>query len=290
MAFRQTYRPTNKSIAYQGEPGAFSELAARKAFGPRVRTLPCASFADVFEVVKRGGARAGIVPVENTTFGPIHETRDLLARHRLIPTAEITLRIRLCVLGLPGARVRDITVIRSQPQALGQCGAFLAGLKRVRVEPVYDTAAAARSVRLENDPQVACVAGRQAATPYGLRVLRSGVEDAERNYTRFLVVERPSERRKVPPSSTATTLVVASLPNTPGSLHRFLGVFAAAGIDLRAITSRPRPGRPWEYLFHVDLSGSVDDPLVRGALKAAGSVSILLRVLGCHPRGRTYQP
>ena len=286
---RKKYQKTGKLIAYQGEPGAFSELAARRAFGNNVSLLPCVSFAGVFEAVRRGRARAGVVPVENTVFGPIHETRDLLARHRLAPIGEVTLRVRLCVLGLPGATMRSIRVIRSQPQALGQCGNFLGHLRQVRIEPAYDTAAAARLVGTENDPSVACVAGRQAAAPYGLRVLKEGVEDDVRNFTRFLMVGRSSELVMRSRRRGATTLAVVSLPNTPGSLHRLLGVFAAEGIDLRAITSRPQPGRPWEYVFHVDLAGSTEEPRLRRALNAARSVCILVRVLGCHARGRTYQ-
>lgn len=277
-------------VAYQGEPGAFSELAARRTFGSRTPLLPCPTFADVFDAVQHGRARAGVVPVENTVFGPIHETRDLLAKARLVPVGEVTLRIRLCLLGLPSASVGRLRTIRSQPQALGQCGAFLRSLPRVRVESVHDTAAAARTVCEQGDPTVACVAGRQAARPYGLRVLRDGVEDDARNYTRFLVIEK---RRKVQwgmrPSRAATTLVVASLLNTPGSLHRFLGAFASARVNLRTITSRPQPGRPWEYLFHLDLDGSTGSPRVRGALEEAGLVCIFLRVLGCYPRGRIYR-
>ncbi|MCU0453886.1 MAG: prephenate dehydratase [Bacteroidetes bacterium] len=277
------------AVAYQGEPGAFSELAVRKVFGKKAATLPCASFASVFEAVRRGRARAGVVPVENAVFGPIHETRDLLLSGGIVPVGEVTLRIRLCLLGLPGATERSIRTVASQPQALGQCGRFLLSRGRLQLQPVNDTAAAARLVQEYHDPSLGCVAGRQAARPYGLRVLREGIEDNPENYTRFLVIRRG---RKSPPVSrrrASTTMLVASLQHRAGSLHRLLGAFAEAGVNLRSITARPRTGRPWEYLFHLDIDGRPGDPPVARALEAARKVSILMRVVGSFVRGRTHR-
>ncbi len=251
--------------------------------------LPCPSFAAVFDAVQRGRARAGVVPVENTVFGPIHETRDLLTGGGFIPVGEVTIRIRLCLLALPGATLRSIRTIVSQPQALGQCGRFLLSRRGVHVQPVSDTAAAARHVQEDRDPSMACVAGKQAAKPYGLQVLKEEIEDNRENHTRFLVVRRGRRQSSIPGRVASTTMVVVSLANRPGSLHRLLGVFADARVDLRSITARPRPGRPWEYLFHLDLAGSPADKRVARALEAARKVSIFLRVVGTFPRGRTYQ-
>lgn len=276
-------------VAYQGESGAFSEVAVRKFFGATASTLPCFSFDDVFDAVRNGRASAGVVPIENAVFGPIHETRDLLLSGGIVPVGEVTLRIQLCLLGRRGASLRSIRTILSQPQALGQCGRFLRSRRGVHVQPVHDTAAAARTVGESGDTTIACVAGRQAALPYGLKVLRSGIEDEAENYTRFLVIGRG---RKSPTSvrgRASTTMLVASVPHRPGALHRLLGAFADAGVDLRSITARPRAGRPWEYLFHLDVAGAPVDPAVRAALEAARKVSILLRVVGAFPRGRTYR-
>lgn len=251
--------------------------------------LPCASFAAVFEAVRRGRASAGVVPIENAVFGPIHETRDLLLAGGVIPVGEVTLRIRLCLLARRGATLRSIRTIISQPQALGQCGRFLRSRRGVLVQPVNDTAAAARLVSESGDPTIACVAGRQAARPFGLKVLRAGIEDDTENYTRFLVIRRGRGSPTVAKGRASTTMLVASVRHRPGALHRMLGSFADAGVDLRSITARPRAGRRWEYLFHLDVAGAPDDPSVRTALDAARKVSILLRVVGAIPRGRTYR-
>lgn len=273
-------------IAYQGEPGAFSELAVRRAFGRGAIPVSCPTFAAVFDAVRRGRVRAGVVPVENTVYGSIHETRDLLMQGGIVPVAEVTLRIRLCVLALPGATLRTIRTFTSQPQALGQCGRFLLSRRGVRVEPVTDTAVAARLVRDAGDLTLACIAGKQAARPYGLKVLREGVEDSPENYTRFLVIRKKADRTKPSRSGPTCTMVVASVRNRPGSLHRLLGAFAAAGVDLRSITARPQTGRPWEYVFHLDVNGSPSDPRMVDALDAARKVSILVRVIGSFGRAR----
>lgn len=286
---RETQGRRVRPIAYQGEPGAFSEMAVRKAFGSRMPMLPCIGFADVFDAVRRGRAQAGVVPVENAVFGPIHETHDLLLAGGVVPVGELTLRIRLCLLARTGTTLRAIRTIVSQPQALGQCGNYLRSLRGVRAQPVTDTAAAARLVKEAEDPTIACVAGRQAARPYRLKVLREGIEDVPENYTRFLVIRRGRSAPKVVRGRESTTMVVASVKHRPGSLHRLLGCFADAGVDLRSITARPHAGRPWEYLFHLDVAGSPADPPVRAALDAARKVSILLRVVGVFARGRTYR-
>jgi prephenate dehydratase len=276
-------------VAYQGESGAFGEVAVRKFFGATASTLPCFSFDDVFDAVRHGRAAAGVVPVENAVFGPIHETRDLLLSGGLLPVGEVTLRIHLCLLGRRGASLRSIRTILSQPQALGQCSRFLRSRRGVRVQLVHDTAAAARTVGESGDTTIACVAGRQTAFLYGLKILRAGIEDEAENYTRFLVIRRgrraPTEVR----GRTSTTMLVASVAHRAGALHRLLGAFADAGVDLRSITSRPQAGRPWEYLFHLDVAGAPGDPALRAALEAARKVSIFIRVIGAFPRGHTYR-
>lgn len=277
-----------RPVAYQGEPGAFSEVAVRKVFGRTVAMLPCVSFAAVFDAVRRGRASAGVVPVENAVFGPIHETRDLLLAGGVVPVGEVTLRIQLCLLAPRGATLRTVRTIISQPQALGQCGRFLRSRRGVLVHPVNDTAAAARAVSESSDPTIACVAGRQAARPYGLKVLRSGIEDDAENFTRFLVIRRGLRSPTAQHRRAWTTMLVAAVRHRPGALHRLLGTFADAGVDLRSITARPRSGRPWEYLFHLDVAGAPAEPAVQAALEAARKVSIFLRVVGAFPRGRTY--
>lgn len=272
------------TTAFQGESGAFSELAALRFFGGKTKTLSCRSFDAVFRAVSLGKVSTGIVPVENSIFGSIHQNYDLLLHSKLHVIGEVKLRIRLNLLGFSGTSLKSIRTVISQPQALGQCERFLSTLKNVHVEAVHDTAGGARLVKESRDHTVAAIASRRAGSLYGLSVLRSDVEDNRENYTRFLIVGR----RPVRIHNGGKTSVVCALRHVPGSLHRLLGALAERGVNLLGLESRPMPGKPWEYLFYMDLSGSIEELDVRKALKAAQSLCIFLRVLGSYRGGRTF--
>ncbi len=269
-------------IAFQGEAGAYSEAAVFEHWGPQAVAAPCETFDAVFAAVEGGACARGLVPIENSLAGSIHRNYDLLLQHKLHIVAEHYLRVHHCLIAWPGVALGDIRRVISHPQALAQCEQHLRALPGVAVEPVYDTAGSVKMIRAQGDRTVAAIASRRAADVYGLAVLVEGFEDDAANFTRFLAI--------APEPATATgdtkTSLVFTLNNIPGALFKALSVFALRDIDLTKIESRPLVGKLWEYLFYVDIAGSVADPPVARALEHLGEYAPLLRVLGSYPRHR----
>jgi prephenate dehydratase len=269
-----------KIIAFQGEHGAYSESAAIEYFGSQIETLPCESFEAVFEAVEHGIAHQGIIPIENSLAGSVHQNYDLLLSHSLHIVGEYHLRIQHCLIGLPGAKIKDLQKVISHPQALAQCRETLKRMGISHIEPVYDTAGAVRLLSHQSDPTVAAIASRRAAEVYNMKILAEGLEDHTANFTRFLILDRePID----PPHFQAKTSIVFTLINRPGALFRALAVFALREIDLAKIESRPMIGRPGEYLFYVDFLGSTANNVVERALENLHEFAPMLRILGCYP-------
>ncbi|MGH2569200.1 MAG: prephenate dehydratase [Bacteroidota bacterium] len=270
-------------VAYQGEHGAFSEQAAHALLGKKVVTEPVASFKDVFQFAARSSSRLGIIPIENSLFGSVHENYDLLLKHRLLIVGEVKLRIQLHLMALPGVSFPQIQTVYSHPQALGQCEEFVRSLRGVDVVAHNDTAGAARMIRDQERIDAAAIASARAARAYGLQVLRRNVESNHHNYTRFLLLSRKQGR----PARNAKTSLVFSVKNIPGALYKALAVFALREINLLKIESRPLVGKPWQYLFYLDIEGSLDDKKVAAALKHLRELSTLVRLLGSYAIGTT---
>lgn len=273
------------SIAYQGEPGAFSEQAALRFFGKKAKLVPLEHFEDVFRFAARGGSRRGLIPIENSVFGSVHQNYDLLLGHSLLIAGEITLRIHHHLMALPGVRMNHLKFVYSHPQALGQCEDFLRRQRGIRQVPHYDTAGAAKMIREEGRTTAAAIASVQASRTYRLNILRRNIEKNHHNYTRFLILSRSS---KANPRKSKTSLVFAT-QNAPGALFQALAVFALRGVNLLKIESRPFVGKPWQYLFYLDVLGSPRDESVRTALNHLEEVSTFVRILGAYPIGSTYQ-
>jgi prephenate dehydratase len=265
-------------VAFQGEPGAYSEEAAYGYFGS-VGTQPCETFDDVFTAVTTGTCEYGLIPIENSLAGSIHQNYDLLLRHDLYIVGEYFLRVRHCLIGFPGADVSEIRRVISHPQALGQCAGYLRGLG-VKTEPVYDTAGSVKILKESGERTKAAIASKRAAEIYGMQILQEGIEDNPENYTRFLAIS-PTP---VTPGDEAKTSIVFTLKNQPGALFKALSVFALRDIDLTKIESRPLAGKPWEYLFYIDFIGGADMDPARRALEHLGEYALMLRVLGSYPR------
>ena len=261
-------------IAYQGEPGAYSEAAAL-LFSPHTETLPCKTFDEVFDAVLHKRATHGIVPMENSIGGTIHRNYDLLVDHEIPITGEVELDVIHCLQALPGTRIEDVKIVYSHQQALAQCERYLKDLG-VTVDAVYDTAGGAKLVAEQQLRSAAALASRRAAEVFGLEVLQEAVQDYEFNITRFFVIggHQPTDADK-------TTLVFA-LPSTPGSLFKALSVFALRDINLSKLESRPIRGRPWEYLFYVDIEARRDDLACARALAQLGEFARWSRVLGTY--------
>lgn len=265
-------------VAYQGEPGAYSEAAAQR-YAPEARLLPCPSFDDVFRAVSRGEAGSGVLPIENSIGGTIHRNYDLLLEHDLQIVGDLELRVIHSLIALPGTALEDIRQIYSHPQALAQCDRYLRHLPGVEVVATYDTAGSAKLIKDRQLTGAAAIASERAAAVFGLQVLASGIQDFADNITRFIVV---STTAAAGTPATKTT-VVFTLANEPGALFKALSVFALRGIDLTKLESRPIPGRPWEYLFYVDLAVGADDTRCARALAHLGEFAPMLRNLGSYP-------
>lgn len=266
-------------VSFQGEPGAYSEQAVFNYFGKDVETIPCESFDVMFDSVVSEKSDMALAPIENSLAGSIHQNYDLLLRHNLHIVGEYFLRVRHCLIANPGVKKEDIKKAISHPQALGQCAAYLRG-KGIKPETVYDTAGSVKMLKESGAKDVAAIASRRAAELYGMQILEEGIEDNPENFTRFLAVGREA----VVPMGDAKTSIVFTLKNVPGSLFKAMSVFALRDIDLTKIESRPLQGSPWEYLFYIDLIGSVQNETVQRALDHLGEYAVMLRVLGSYPR------
>jgi prephenate dehydratase len=271
-------------LAYQGEPGAYSEAAAR-LFSSHADTLPCKTFDEVFEAVLQKRATHGIVPMENSIGGTIHRNYDLLVDHEIPITGEVELDVVHCLQALPGTKIDDLKTVYSHPQALAQCEQYLKALGVV-VEAVYDTAGGAKLVSEQQLKGAAALASRRAAEVFGLEVLQEAVQDFEYNITRFFVIggAQPAEANK--------TTIVFALPSTPGSLFKALSVFALRDINLSKLESRPMRGRPWEYLFYVDIEARRDELQTGRALTHLAEFAKWTRILGTYKgweRAKTAQ-
>ena len=265
-------------VAFQGEPGAYSEQAVFSYFGD-VETLPCEAFDVVFDSVVSGACDAGLVPIENSLAGSIHQNYDLLLRHDLHITGEYLLRVQHCLIALPDVKKEQIKKVVSHPQALEQCAAYLRGLG-VKIESGYDTAGSVKLLKESGARDTAAIASRRAAEIYEMQILEEGIEDNAENFTRFLVISKTLVR----PAREAKTSIVFTLKNQPGALFKALSVFALRDIDLTKIESRPLQGRPWEYLFYIDFLGATHEETTRKALDHLGEYALMLRVLGSYPR------
>ena len=261
-------------LAYQGEPGAYSEAAALR-YSPHAETLPCKTFDEVFAAVVQKRATHGVVPMENSIGGTIHRNYDLLVDHEIPITGEVELDVVHCLQALPGTKLADVKVVYSHPQALAQCEHYLKELGAT-VEAVYDTAGGAKLVAEQRVPGAAALASRRAAEVFGLDVIQEAVQDYEYNITRFFVIGGA-----LPADANKTTLVFA-LPSTPGSLFKALSVFALREINLSKLESRPIRGRPWEYLFYVDIEARRDDLACARAFTQLGEFAKWSRALGTY--------
>jgi prephenate dehydratase len=265
-------------IAYQGEPGAFSEAAAWQV-SPDAQMVPCKAFEDVFDAVNAGSAHCGVLPIENSIGGSIHRNFDLLLEHQLPIVAEVELPVIHHLLALPGSTLAQVKRIYSHPQALAQCDRFLRTLSGVELIATYDTAGSAKMIADEKLEDAAAIASARAAKVFGLVPLKSSIQDYENNTTRFLVVGP----RPLSAAVADKTSIVFSLANEPGALFKALSAFALRGIDLTKLESRPIPDRKWEYLFYVDVAAARDDLPCARALAHLAEFAPMVRVLGSYP-------
>jgi len=280
-------------IAFQGEHGAFSEVAAKKYFGNNIETSPCYSFADVFSKVQKKLVNFGVVPIENSLYGSVFDTYDLLlkstspdGKHGLNVTGELQLQINHQLLATKNLAFTDIKKVFSHPQALGQCSEFLKTLTNAEILPAYDTAGSALTLLKNADEPNAIVASKEAAEVYHLKILKKNIQNNSENYTRFLVIakEQLLQDFKSPKAS-----VCFELKNMPGALFKGLSVFALREINLAKIESRPIAHKPFEYRFYADFMGDLREERVKNALKNLAEISLSIKVFGTYEKGEVYK-
>jgi prephenate dehydratase len=269
-------------VAYQGEPGAFSEEAAHALLGEPLRLLPQLEFAGVGDALRTGAADRGVIPVENSIHGSVTAAYDVLASGEFTVLAQVIRPIRLCVAARPGVSLADVRRVISHPVALAQCQRFLRGLEGADAVATHDTAGAAREVADAGDPSVAALSSRTAAERYGLQVLLEDVQDRPDNQTRFLLIRRATDddRARLPAGGQRLLLLV-DLADAPGALVRVLSPLADHGVNLSSIQSRPA-GEPWTYRFFIEVASTTDHTALAAALDGVRERALRVAPLGCY--------
>jgi len=275
-------------VAFQGNQGSYSQLAAHKYFAARsvkMEFVGTESFVETLTMAETGETGYAFLPIENTTAGSINQTYDLLRHTELKIVGEEVLHVRHCLLGLEGTSLDGLRRVLSHPQALTQCARFLGTLTGVELVAHEDTAAAADEVARAADPTQAAIASSEAAKLYGLRVLKEGVADQDENWTRFVVIS--GLEIDLDPRIPAKTSLVFKTAHHQGALADCLNILSEHGLNLSKLESRPVPSRPWEYLFYVDLEGSLSAEPAALAVAELRRECPYLRVLGSYPARTT---
>jgi prephenate dehydratase len=275
-----------RKTAFQGELGAFSQVAAIQLVGDDFIPAPTETFEQVFVSVVNGKCHCAVVPIENTLHGSVHENYDLLLKYDLIIRGETFVRIVHNLIAPPGVAFHTIRRAYSHPVALNQCRRFFDENPHIERTPFYDTAGSVKMVMEKELKDAGAIASAAAAKIYGGRMLKKSIEDDRQNHTRFFLLERPkrgSRFNKAEAAKRFKTTVVFTTRNMPGALFRSLSAFALRDLNLTKIESRPLRGKPWEYLFYLDFIGHADDAVSRNALGHLAELADMLRVLGCYP-------
>ncbi|MFN2389426.1 MAG: prephenate dehydratase [Actinomycetota bacterium] len=263
-------------VAYQGEEGAYSEEGALALF-PGAELEALATLRKVFEAVEVGRVEFGLVPIDNSQAGSINETYDLFLKHGVHLVGETIVRVDHCLLGLPGTSIDDLQEVISHPQAIAQCEEFLSALG-VSIRAEYDTAGAARRVAEDKLTTTGAIASRRAGDLYGLQAFAERIQTYPDNYTRFGALSKSPQPLREPDKCS----LVFGVGHVAGSLYRCLGALAERHLSLTKLESRPRAGRPWEYVFYADVEAPADAPAMVEALAEVSAHSTFTRVLGTY--------
>ena len=268
-----------ETIAFQGAPGAYSDLACRQVF-PAMTTLPCAGFEDAFAAVREGGAALAMLPIENSVAGRVADIHHLMPGSGLFIIGEHFERVSHHLLALPGATLDRVRTVRSHVHALSQCRNFI---RANGLQPVIraDTAGSAAEIKELGDPTIAAIASELAGEIYGLVSLAQNIEDAEHNTTRFLVMAR--EPRWAPRGGPAVTTFVFNVRNVPAALYKALGGFATNGVNMTKLESYMVGGRFAATQFYADVEAHPDDRPLKLALEELAFFSHEVKILGVYP-------
>ncbi len=267
-------------IAYQGEPGANSDIACRDAY-PHLTPLPCASFEDAFAAVTEGAAALAMIPIENSIAGRVADIHHFLPNSGLHIVGEYFLPIHFHLMAPKGATLKTLKSVHSHVHALGQCRKII---RRLGLVPhtAGDTAGAAHEIAQWNDPSKAALAPRLAASLYGLDILAENVEDEAHNTTRFVVLSKTARWAAVGDAPTMTTFIFR-VRNVPAALYKALGGFATNGVNMTKLESYMVGGEFAATRFLVDVDGHPDQPALARALEELNFFSKEVEILGVYP-------
>ena len=263
-------------VVYQGEPGAYSEMAAMNFFGEDIRAVGLKQFEDVFAAIKSGSADYGVLPIENTTSGAIRQIYDLLTEYECYMVGETTVRVTHCLMALPGATMEGIRSVYSHEQGLFQSEGFLNEHPDWKRVPQDDTAGSALMVAKSGDLTKAAICSKRSAELYGLEILAEGINNNLMNTTRFVVVSPKMELRE----GRDKVCTCFRVPHQSGSLHEILTIFAVHGLNMVRLESRPVQGHNFEYMFFLEFSGDLLDPVMPAVLRELTQSTDGFRVFG----------
>lgn len=276
----QDTRPDRVRVAYQGEPGAFSEKAVRQYFSGGVTAVPCFSFPEVFEAVVAGRTEFGMIPIENTLAGSVHPNYDLLLEYNVQIVGEVKLRIVHNLIAHPGVPLSAIKVVYAHPQAAMQCDQFLRRQSHWRVQLSYDTAGSVKHIKEQKIMDGAAVASKEAAEKFDMAIVQESIETSPLNFTRFIVLAQQGTADV----QADKISIILNTRNEPGALARILTQLAEQDINLTKLESRPIAGKPWEYMFYADFEGNILEPRMQAVLDRIQSATTYLKMLGCYKK------
>jgi chorismate mutase/prephenate dehydratase len=266
-------------VTYQGESGAYSEMAVYKFFGPKVEPVPCKDFRDVFESVKTNAAPNGVIPIENSIEGSVNQNYDLFLAYDLKVCGEVAVKLAHVLIANPQTKFDDIKTVYSHPQALAQCRSYLEHHKW-EIISAYDTAGAVKIIKEKNLSDAAAIASEKAADLYDMKILARDIADNPSNYTRFLVLSHEDAA----PTGDDKTSIIFSAKHAPGTLYHALGEFASRNINLTRIESRPTKTTAWQYNFYLDFEGHRTEKRCAEALATLEKYATFVKILGSYPR------
>lgn len=266
----------SKTAAFIGEYGAYSHKASLGYFGEEIRPVPMKTFKDIFQAVQTGSCQYGVVPLENSLSGSIHENFDLLQEYDLKIIGEITIRVQHALIAHKNVSKNDIKKILAPPPAFSQCKNYLDQYPHIELVPVTATSSAVRQVKESEDTGVAAIGSTMAANIFDMNILEKSIEDNPRNYTRFAIIAKEIKGHK----KVNKTSIIFSTGNKPGALYEVMKVFSEYQINLVKLESRPMLGKPWEYMFYADLEADIETPELVPAMEKLREKSENLRILG----------
>lgn len=272
----------NYEICFQGEHYAFSEIAAKKFLGESTICHPRETFEQVFQSVKNKNPLLGIIPIENTLSGSIHQNYDLLLENSVRIVGEVNLRIELNLIAPTGIELSQIKTVYSHPAAIGQCRNFWKNHPDLEIVPTYDTAGSVKIIAEKGLTAAAAIASQQAAADYSMNILVREIEDYPENFTRFLIIST----EEINFGTANKTSIVFATKHIPGALFKSLSVFFLRDLNLLKIESRPLRGKLWQYIFYLDFEGSMEQETCQNALRHLEEIADFIKVLGSYPAAK----